>query len=488
MRRWSEARGHEVVGTAVDTDVSGDVSPFDRPGLGPWLTDPEKIGTYDGILAAHIDRLGRSTGDFVDLLRWAEKHGKTVITTALGDTVDFSQGVGKLIGFMMMWLAEEELKAIKRRTGATFTWLKDNGYLTGKPPFGYVITDKDNHKTILPDPTMTDADGVHVLQAIARKYSEGQTIAVIARWLHEQGYAPPQGGAAWSHRSIAQLLRNPVLIGRLESNGRTVNGPDGTPLVRCEPVLTPTEWKRLQARLDSNPTSRMPAEAAPLVRVVHCLKCAGSMYRLVSKAKDAKGNAVQYVYYRCKGTEVAPSKCRNMIRESELTDALAFSLMGNYGHLEMMGQELVPGNDVAARLAIVTESLSELEADRYERGLFTGPEGAERFARLYGGLEARLTELRAQEAVEEHYRPIPLGYTVAKRWSQLEPSEHGNLLRSLGIKAYVLAKMPAKGLSGTTPGLGFNLADLNGVAPVGTPVVVLVTPNKDDVKQAITAL
>jgi site-specific DNA recombinase len=169
MSAWAKARGHEVVGTAVDTDVSGDVSPFDRPELGQWLTEPERIASYDGILASHIDRLGRSTGDFVDLLRWADSHGKTVITTALGDTIDFSTGVGKLIGFIMMWLAEEELKAIKRRTAATFTWLKDRGYLTSKPPFGYVITDKDNHKTIMPDPDLVDGYGSGVRASAGRR-------------------------------------------------------------------------------------------------------------------------------------------------------------------------------------------------------------------------------------------------------------------------------------------------------------------------------
>jgi site-specific DNA recombinase len=258
--------------------------------------------------------------------------------------------------------------------------------------------------------------------------------------------------------------------------------------VRCEPVLSPTEWRRLQERLDNNPTGRMPAEAAPLVRVAQCLLCAGSMYRLVCKAKDAKGQPVQYVYYRCKGTETEPSRCRNSIREDVLTEALGVALMRDYGELEMTARELVPGNGVAARLAIVTESLSELEADRYERGLFSGPEGTARFARLYGGLEAQLADLRGQEAVEEYWKPVPLGYTVAKRWAELEPSEHGSFLRSLGIRAYVLAKMPADGLSGLTPGLGFKLASLNGVAPVGTPVVMLVTPNADEVRRAITAL
>jgi hypothetical protein len=37
---WSQRPdGEPIIGEALDVDVSGSVSPFDRPDLGHWLTD-----------------------------------------------------------------------------------------------------------------------------------------------------------------------------------------------------------------------------------------------------------------------------------------------------------------------------------------------------------------------------------------------------------------------------------------------------------------
>src|SRR5260221_11083282 len=123
--RYAGAYDHEVIATAADTDVSGDVSPWDRPELGPWLSEPEKISQYDGIVAAHVDRLSRSTIDFMKLIKWAEDHNKTLIT--IQPQVDFSTPTGHLIGYIISWLAEQELAAIKRRAQGAFTWVRDNG-------------------------------------------------------------------------------------------------------------------------------------------------------------------------------------------------------------------------------------------------------------------------------------------------------------------------------------------------------------------------
>src|SRR6266516_3011919 len=78
-RRYAIIGDHETTGTAADADVSGGVSPWKRPDLGPWLTDPAKIASYDGIIASALDRLGRSARDLAQLRDWAEDNGKQLI-------------------------------------------------------------------------------------------------------------------------------------------------------------------------------------------------------------------------------------------------------------------------------------------------------------------------------------------------------------------------------------------------------------------------
>lgn len=44
---WAAANGHEVAVWIEDLSTSGSVSPFERPGLGPYLTEPLKIAAWD---------------------------------------------------------------------------------------------------------------------------------------------------------------------------------------------------------------------------------------------------------------------------------------------------------------------------------------------------------------------------------------------------------------------------------------------------------
>src|SRR5271165_2695852 len=65
---------HELVPITeedYDLDVSGSVSPFERPGLGPWLRD-DRLSQWDGLCVAKLDRLTRSLIDFVTLMSWLE--------------------------------------------------------------------------------------------------------------------------------------------------------------------------------------------------------------------------------------------------------------------------------------------------------------------------------------------------------------------------------------------------------------------------------
>src|SRR6266581_845474 len=77
--RYAVIGGHEIIGTAADADVSGNTDPFKRPELGPWISDPKRIRTYDGIVAATLDRLGRNARHLARMRDWAEDNGKKII-------------------------------------------------------------------------------------------------------------------------------------------------------------------------------------------------------------------------------------------------------------------------------------------------------------------------------------------------------------------------------------------------------------------------
>src|SRR5689334_6207357 len=69
---WAQTEGHSIVHVTRDRNVSGVVPPWERPELGPWLTEPAKIVQYDGIVAYAVDRLSRDYDDLPALRKWAE--------------------------------------------------------------------------------------------------------------------------------------------------------------------------------------------------------------------------------------------------------------------------------------------------------------------------------------------------------------------------------------------------------------------------------
>ncbi len=52
------------------------IAPWERPELGPWLTDPVKLVQYDGIVAYDVSRLSREYFDLAWLRKWAEENHK----------------------------------------------------------------------------------------------------------------------------------------------------------------------------------------------------------------------------------------------------------------------------------------------------------------------------------------------------------------------------------------------------------------------------
>ena len=132
----------EVVATSVDAGVSGATSPWRRPGLGKWLTDPALIAQYDEIVASSLDRLSRSTRDLAELRVWAEEHNKRlrILSPPLvwpGEPGDFSSG---MVWSVLGELAQIERQTVSKRYRDLQSHLKDKGSLAGRPPWGFSLS------------------------------------------------------------------------------------------------------------------------------------------------------------------------------------------------------------------------------------------------------------------------------------------------------------------------------------------------------------
>jgi DNA invertase Pin-like site-specific DNA recombinase len=144
--------GYEVVDTSQDRNVSGGTSPFRRPGLCPWLNEPELLATYDVLVASSVDRLGRSGADLFRLRIWAEEQGKQIriLSPPLSWPPAQDDIAGPIVWDVLARVAELELRLIMQRHAAARAVLRENGAFAGKPPFGFeVVGERYNYGTTL---------------------------------------------------------------------------------------------------------------------------------------------------------------------------------------------------------------------------------------------------------------------------------------------------------------------------------------------------
>lgn len=386
-QRYAAAYGHEIVGVASDTDVSGSVSPFERPQLGPWLATPDR---YDGIVASHLDRLGRNVRHLTDLHRWAEDNGKRLIT--VDPSIDWQSDVGQLIWGIMAWLAEQELKAITRRNRETQAWLRSNGYLVGKAPFGFRIVASGDHKQLAPDPATAP-----IVTDLAERFVSGESLSTLAAWLNDA--APRANGGQWWPETVSKMLRNPIFTGRRK---------DG---LRVPRIIPPDLWARVQAereRREPAPRSA-PANDTLLSALLRCGRCHGPMY---------KHNAKGVPYYYCRNKRQG-ERCRNTIK-AEIADAAVEESILAYGHLDYFEPRVVPGNGHDEEIAEVVRDIRELDplADDYD-------------ARL-SALRAELAQIRALPAEPARTELVATGQKVADRWEALDIAGRRRMLVDLG--------------------------------------------------------
>lgn len=408
--RYASEHDAVIIHTAADAGVSGSVSPFRRPALGPFLTQPDLISSYDEIVASALDRLGRSARDLARLRDWAEDNHKrlTILSPRLAwppGPEDFSSG---LIFDVLGRLAEIELQLTRKRYAETRAFLSDRGSLIGRPCWGFIVVGTKADKTLKPDPAK-----LPYLRGMISRALTGSTMSEIAQWLDTEPEARPRHSATWAPKSVSQILRNASLAGRRKDDrGRVV--------VRHDSVISAEEFARLQAKLDSHPKRRGPTRNDPalLTDVLYCGHCGGIMHaRRTLGAPRKDGTRAPWSGYRCDGSPRKPSTCRNMIRadtiESWVTEVITASPNGD---LEVIEQRLIPARGHAEEIAEIEADLRALDFD------------AEDFEVRQAGLLAARRSLRDLGADPARFEDVHTGESVRDRWERLSPSQRRDYL------------------------------------------------------------
>jgi site-specific DNA recombinase len=415
---------HTVVATATDLDVTGAIPAFDRPELGPYLSDPLLISSFDGIIVSKLDRLGRSVMDFGTLLEWCRAHGKTIISVA--EALDFSTAAGVIFANVLIAFAQFERERMRERRREAAKTLRESGlWGGGQVPYGYQPVKSGANWTLT-----RDDQKASLIKAMSDKIIAGEALSTVAKWLNEAHVPTPRKSRKakgkkeaktyqWWPATVRDVLRSRSLLGETTHKGATVLGADGMP-IRYEPILTDEKWNALQASLDDvrNPLRGERRAASYLLRIAYCA-CGEPLY--VTSAGNGKR------YYRCR-SRVAGKSCSNRMIPVEDLEAAVDAYMVETPTYEIVQTHTVNGNANAKALADVGRQIADLTEERYVRHVMRGD-----FHAIMAQLERQYEELNTPEVQAERTELVRTGRFVHLEWPSWDDHERREFLQGAEI-------------------------------------------------------
>ena len=258
--KFAESRGWKVVGTFVDDGVSASKNrPEDRAGWGELLASPQK---YDAVIIWKLDRLARSTLDFLQAHETLSKRKAGIV--AVEDPVDMTTPQGRAFTTVLASFAELEAASIGARVKHAQTLLLLAGRsVGGVVPYGY--------KNIR-NPTgagfvwAQHPDQIGYVRGMVERIQQGKSIYAVMQWLNEIG-APTRKGGRWAYNTVEGIIRNPILAGMVPFNrggaatehhrrgADVVRGDDGLPVVHgLLAVMSVAAWRTMVEKLDAKNT------------------------------------------------------------------------------------------------------------------------------------------------------------------------------------------------------------------------------------------
>lgn len=273
--------------------VSGE-SLAHRPQMIELLKEVEN-GEYDAVLVMDMDRLGRGNMQEQGLILETFRQSETKIITPR-KTYDLTDEFDEEYTEFETFMARRELKIITRRMqGGRVRSVEEGNYIGTRPPYGYIIKETDNGRTLEPHP-----DQAPVVKMIFDWYThddprQRKGSNKIAAELNRLGYKS-YTGREWTAATVLNIIKNAVYAGRIqwkkkEQKKSTVPGKRRDTRTRPrdewidvegkhEPLISMTTYKKAQDILKRKyhvPYQLENGITNPLAGLIKCGMCGSSM-------------------------------------------------------------------------------------------------------------------------------------------------------------------------------------------------------------------
>ena len=484
IQRWAESKGHEIVGQAVDLDVSGyKKAPWERPEIGSWLG--QRTAEFDIVAWARLDRAVRRMADMSRLAEWAKRERKTLaFCSGPGGTLvlDMSSGpVAELIAMVLAFAAELEAQSIQERVMDSRAYLRQVArWAGGWVPFGYREVELPGGKGWILE---NDPVYAPMLRQMADDVIRGIPANQIARRLNEAGVPTPKdihrlrngllvldedgendnGDEAtrpqWRAGVVIDLLRSRLPCAITEYRGQIVRDENGLPKRFAEAIISDEKWRQVQIALSQAGRSQSRRHnAALLLRIAYC-PCGSPLYasRPVVRGK-------LYDYYRCYARAQGSSCPARNIQAEWLDEQAEKTFLSQVGHVEILEKVTIPGDNHATELAQIGQAMTDLVSERYVHGIVRDD-----YDSLMTRLQVEHARLAALPAEPDRIEQRSTGRTFAKHWEVSDIQERRRLMLEAG---FLIGYAHTSAGEVMATALDRDLARRAGLAAEGTPVDV----------------
>lgn len=455
--KWVQERGHTVVGTFQDLDVSATVSPFERPDLGPWLS-PEKQDEWDVLVFSKIDRMFRSTRDCVRFAEWAEERKKILVFAEDSMTLNYrdpSDSLERMMSELFIYIgsffAQLELNRFRSRAKDSHRVLRGmSRWASGVPPLGFQVVDHPDGKGKGLD---TDQAGKDLLYEMAGRLLEGWSFIRIAAWCNDNRHVTNMDRARvarghvakpspWTVNTVIDALTSPRTQG-LKMTGRgnkakTVLDAAGEPIRMAPPTFDQTTWKQIQDAAAKRQLSRRSRTHTdnPMLGVGFCAVCGASLAQQFSRRKLATGEAKEYRSYRCGRT---PLNCNGVsVRADDGDSLLEQTFLEQWGDAPVTRRVFVPGEDHTEELEQVRLTIDRLRRES-DAGLVVTADDERVYLERMKALIGRRERLEAVPRRASGWITEETGETYREAW---DTQDHRRLLSEAGIRFELTSGKP----------------------------------------------
>ena len=219
-----------------------------RPALQQLLVDVA-AGKVDVIVVYKVDRLTRSLADFARIVEALDKAGASFVSVT--QAFNTTTSMGRLTLNVLLSFAQFEREVTSERIRDKVAASKRKGMWMGGPvPLGYRL---ENRKLLI------DEHEAETVQLIFRRYVELGSVGALADELAQAGIRTKVrsfengrsvGGVLFSRGSLAQLLQNPLFVGKVSHRGALFDGEH-------DAIIHQEHWDRVQQLFAINRRERL---------------------------------------------------------------------------------------------------------------------------------------------------------------------------------------------------------------------------------------